>query len=92
MIGPPHLQGSDTPANINAMVDDLRAAVAEYKAAIAAATQKRDDAIRAARDKGMRPVDIEDETGYSRETVRQILMTEAEREAFRAKRRKGGDQ
>ena len=67
---------------------DLKAAVAEYEAAVEAATRKRDESIRAAHDAGKRQVDIVAETGYTRETVRQICMPAEKREALRAKRRK----
>jgi hypothetical protein len=91
MIGPTCLPPPVDTETIKRVTEDLRAAVETYKAELEAATRKRDDAIRAAHAAGMRPKDIETETGYSRETVRQILMSEDEREAFRARRRKGGD-
>lgn len=67
--------------------NQLRQAVTDYQHDIDTAIQRRDTRIRAHAGR-LRQVDIIRITGYSRETVRQILMTAEQREALRARRRK----
>ncbi len=52
--------------------EDLKAAVAEFDAAIAHAHRKRAETIARADSEGMPQKDIIEATGYSRETVRRI--------------------
>ncbi|SNT41773.1 hypothetical protein SAMN05421812_105452 [Asanoa hainanensis] len=67
--------------------DELRAAVAEYEETKKAALDERDRRLRAFRDAGWRPVDLQRVTGYSRETIRQALRPEV-RHATNNSRRK----
>lgn len=57
--------------------DELRAVVAEYEAAIPRALEARDEGIRRiAAEHNLKQIDIIRITGYSRETVRQVLNPE----------------
>jgi len=55
------------------MATDLLAAMQQYRDDIAAATERRDDAIAAAAEEGVKQRDIVEQTGYTRETIRQIV-------------------
>jgi hypothetical protein len=62
-------------------------AVAKYEETKKAALDERDRRLRAFRDAGWRPVDLQRVTGYSRETIRQALRPEV-RHATNSSRRK----
>ena len=53
--------------------DELRGVIAEYEATKNAAIAKRDAELRAFHADGWRAVDLQRVTGYSRETIRQVL-------------------
>ncbi|GAA2644457.1 hypothetical protein GCM10010399_92940 [Dactylosporangium fulvum] len=53
--------------------DPLAIAIAAYNEGLRIAIEERNEAIRAAAAEGMKQADIVRETGYSRETIRQIL-------------------
>ncbi|MEU5943191.1 hypothetical protein ABZ807_29420 [Micromonospora sp. NPDC047548] len=59
--------------------DDLRAVVARYEATRTAALTERDEQLRAFHAAGWRSVDLQQVTGYSRETIRQALRPEVRR-------------
>lgn len=57
--------------------DELRAVVVEYEAALPRALEARDEGIRRiAAEHGLKQIDVIRITGYSRETVRQMLNPE----------------
>lgn len=68
--------------------DDIRRVVADYEQDKATATARRDQRLRNLHAAGLAQADIIRGTGYSRETVRQILNPEA-RAQINARRRKG---
>jgi hypothetical protein len=54
--------------------DEIRAVIAEYEAALPALLERRDEALRRiATERNLKQVDVIRITGYSRETVRQVL-------------------
>jgi hypothetical protein len=67
--------------------ENLRRLVADYEATKKAALAKRDATLQAFHAAGWRPVDIQRVTGYSRETIRQVLRPEARRAANAGRRR-----
>lgn len=76
------------PDELTASVREFDAVLKEANEAIEQAREKRDDKIRQADQAGMRQVDICAATGYTRETVRQILKPEAKAAALAAARAK----
>jgi len=67
--------------------DALRAVVSGYEASKSAALIQRDSELREFHARGWRAVDLQRVTGYSRETIRQVLRPEVRR-AANASRRK----
>lgn len=67
--------------------NDLRNVTTRYEAARKAALAERDASLRAFAEAGWRPVDIQQVTGYSRETIRQALQPQA-RDDINANRRR----
>lgn len=67
---------------------EVRAIRADYDAAQAAADTHRTERLRAARAAGRTVRDLEDLTGWSRETIRRALLSAEAREDIRARRRK----
>lgn len=69
--------------------EELREVVSGYEASKNAALARRDAQLREFHARGWRPVDLQRVTGYSRETIRQVLHPEVRR-AANANRRKVG--
>ena len=67
--------------------DALRNVIAEYEAGKNAALAQRDAQLRAFHADGWRSVDLQRVTGYSRETIRQVLNPEARRAANGSRRK-----
>jgi hypothetical protein len=67
--------------------DELRTIVSSYEAARNAALMRRDAQLREFHARGWRPIDLQRATGYSRETIRQVLHPEARRAANASRRR-----
>jgi len=67
-------RSKDTPAGAE---EELRAVIAEYEAALPRLLEARDEAIRRiAAERNLKQIDVIRITGYSRETVRQVLNPE----------------
>lgn len=65
---------------------NLSKIIADFDAAVTAARDKRDRAIRKAADEGMKQADIVRATGYSRETIRQITNPEIRQDIYQRRR------
>jgi len=72
-----HRPGTATPEIQAAAEEELRAVIAEYEAAFPRLLEARDEGIRRiAAKRNLKQVDVIRITGYSRETVRQVLNPE----------------